>query len=353
MRKLVTIARVVKVENIPGADAIDVATVRGWMVVVKKGDFNAGDLGVFMEVDSFLPANDERYKFLVKTNYKEMADGSKGIRLKSIKMRGQISQGLLMPLSQFPEIADPKEDDDVTELLNVKLYEAPIPAHLGGESRGNFPIYFRKTGEERIQNMLKFIDTYKDVEFIVTTKINGSSFSASYCNNESYKDDFNVCSHNICLLETEANSFWSMARRYELPARLKAYGRNIAVQAELFGEGIQKNREQIRGQDILVFNIYDIDKRRYFKYDEQQDILRGLNYERSPETTLKYVPVIYRGRLFQEYPTLDGLLAFAGNGKSYRASVREGVVCKSADYVNGEIISFKILNNSYLLKYEE
>ena len=161
-RKLATIETVKELKPIPDADLIELAIVRGWQCVVKKGEFKPGDKGVYFEVDSFLPL-DDKYEFLKKTSYKQMRE-EYGYRLKTCKFRGQISQGLFLPLKQFDELKDMVFDigDDVTKELNIKLYEPPIPAHLAGEVKGAFPTFLRKSDQERIQNLLHYFEKYKN-----------------------------------------------------------------------------------------------------------------------------------------------------------------------------------------------
>lgn len=149
-RKLASIRKVENVIPIEGADMIEVSVVGGWKVVTKKGEFKPGDLAIYCEVDSFLPIKEE-FEFLRKSSYKKMGE-QEGFRLKTIRLRGQLSQGLLLPASQ-EVLSLYKEGDDVTELLGIVKYEPPIPAELAGKVKGMFPSFLRKTDEERIQNL--------------------------------------------------------------------------------------------------------------------------------------------------------------------------------------------------------
>lgn len=161
MRKLASIKRIDEINPIEGADAIEVATVGGWKVVVKKGEYTAGDLAVYFEIDSWIPH--ELAPFLSNGKEPREFESVKGERLRTIKLRGQISQGLLLPvyndftgtyLMCYSEDADEysvtvSEDDDVTELLGILKYERPLPAQLAGQAKGNFPSFIPKTDEER------------------------------------------------------------------------------------------------------------------------------------------------------------------------------------------------------------
>ena len=245
-RKLATIEVVKDLQPIEGADAIEVATIRGWKVVVKKNEFKVGDLCVYCEIDSVMPQRPEFY-FLQTSHF----------RIKTIKLRGQISQGICFTLDVLPNevISSTSYENlvgtDVTEVLGVTKYEPAIPAQLAGKVKGNFPSFLKKTDEERIQNMEWVLTEYKDELFYVTEKVDGTSFTAYYNNGV-----FGVCSRNLDLFETEDNTHWKVARALKLEERMKSYGKNIALQGELLGEGIQKNHYQLKGQNILFFNVF-------------------------------------------------------------------------------------------------
>ena len=155
MRKLASVQRIINIEDIPGADRIQVATCLGWKCVIGKNEFKVGDLVVFIEVDSFLPILPE-YEFLRKSCYKKLENGEEGYRIKTHKFKGQISQGLILPLStlegkKYPSDTrensryDFKEGQDVTDLLQIKKYEPYIPPSLSGEIKGAFPFFLPKT----------------------------------------------------------------------------------------------------------------------------------------------------------------------------------------------------------------
>ena len=153
-RALATIETILKVKPIKDADNIEMVQVRGWECVTKKGTFKEGDPCVYFEIDSVLP-EEERYKFLSNSWNKRM----QGYRIKTIRLRGQISQGLALPISEFPEIEYGVKDGtmppgtDVTDLLNVRIYQEPEKGG-GAPSRGDFPSHvIPKTDEERVQNV--------------------------------------------------------------------------------------------------------------------------------------------------------------------------------------------------------
>ncbi len=348
-RKLVTIRKVNEIKPIEGADKIELAIVDGWQCVVKKGEFKPGDPGVYFEIDSYLPI-EERYEFLRNSSYKKIPDQLKGqraegFRLKTVKLRGQISQGLILPLDLFPELKTTAAGTDITGLLNVQLYEPPIPANLAGQVRGKLPGFLKKTDEERIQNLPEYFTEYKDMAFECTEKIDGSSMTVYYTG-----DDLGVCSRNLNLKEDDTNTLWKVANALELHKLLKELNRNLALQGEIAGEGIQKNPLKVKGQHFFLFNIWNIDKREHLPPEERMEIFHFLE-KRVP---IKHVPILSPAvKVFEKFKTMPEFLDFAV-GKSFlnKDVHREGVVFKSLESIGREIVSFKAISNKYLLKHD-
>lgn len=350
MRKLVTIRQVREIRPIEGADKIELALIDGWQCVIKKGELKQGEPCVYFEIDSFCPIRPE-FEFLRKSSLRKMGDGTQGFRLKTIKLRGQWSQGLAMPLSEFPDLAGAKIGDDVTEKLGVLKYEAPVPANLSGIAKGKFPSFISKTDEERIQNLSEWFELYKDVEFECTEKLDGSSMSVYWRDGE-----HGVCSRNLDLQEDDGNTLWNIAKRLRILEALKAYkeklGNNLAIQGECVGESINKNPYKLLGQTLFVFNIYDIDSQRYLTPDERNrclDDMRALGF------TLEQVPhVASNDGAVLKGATADSLLVLArGKSALNPAEEREGFVYKSRTIIGGNIISFKVINNEYLLNEKD
>jgi RNA ligase (TIGR02306 family) len=341
-RKLATIRQIANLEPIPGADQIELATIDGWKVVVAKNvNHKINDYVVYCEVDSFLPIKPE-FEFLRKSSYKKMGD-QEGFRLKTIRLRGQISQGLILPLDDvipFPDVIDYMVvGKDVTELLEIVKYEPPIPAELAGKVKGNFPSFIPKTDEERIQNLTSEYETWRidpDNQFYVTEKLNGSS--ATYYING---DTFGVCSRNLELLETEGNTFWKVARKIDLENKMRSLGISAAFQGELIGEGIQGNPYKIKGQTVRFYNMYDIQLNKYHSLNTMKRIIVD-------EMGLEMVPILETNYKLPE--TIEELLSYA-DGKSVLNSNfdREGLVIRSSD----RKISFKAISNKFLLKHEK
>jgi len=324
MRKLATIRKILDIQPIEGADAIECAQVDGWKVVVKRGEFEIGQLATYFEIDSWIP--EHVAPFLCKD--KREFNGVPGARLRTIKLRGQISQGLLLPAAN-----DAAEGDDVTEALGVQKYEAPIPAQLAGQVRGNFPLFVPKTDQERIQNLGFELEgwTTRDWIWEVTEKLDGSSMTAYL-----YQGEFGVCSRNLDLKEDENNSFWKAARANDLEEKLRHIGRNLALQGELIGEGIQKNPYALKGQQFYLFDIYDIDAGRYLNAIERQEL--------TPDLQVNHCPVLDRTSLTDQ--SQASLLAMAEGKSALNAKTeREGLVFKC---LNAEV-SFKAISNKFLL----
>jgi RNA ligase (TIGR02306 family) len=316
MRQLVTIRTVDELRPIEGADMIELAIVNGWQCVVKKGEFKLGDKGIYFEIDSFLPTDNPLFAFLAPK--KRVFNGVEGHRLRTIRLRKQLSQGLLLPcLKELPQ-------GDLAEHFGVQLYEKPLPAQLGGTVRGTLPSFFPKTDQERIQNL--DVSRREDL-FEVTLKMDGSSMSVYRMD-----EDYGVCSRNLSLRETEGNTFWAVARRRALLEILAADGRNLALQGELCGPGIQSNPHKLGDHQFFLFDVYLIDEKRYMTPTER--ILFAAKHH------VQHAPVIERA--FKLLPRPE-LMAMAD------ATKLEGIVLKSET----EAFSFKVISNDYLLKEKD
>jgi len=343
-RKLATVRKIKEIKPIEGADLIELAIVDGWQVVVAKSvEHKVGDKIVYCEIDSFLPIREE-FEFLRKSSYKKMGD-QEGFRLKTIKLKNTLSQGLILPYSvlpvaQFATANDLPEGMDVSEMLGIIKYDPPIPAQLAGKVKGNFPSFLIKTDEERIQNLEKEYQEWvfsSKHQFYATEKIDGSSFTC-------YVKDgvFGVCSRNLELEETDDNTFWQIARKLDLENKLKSLGRNICAQGEMVGSGIQGNHYRKQEQTVLFYNIYFIDEMKYATYYEFVKILDEFDLDSVPILSLAFqFPIDENGQF-----TTAALLKFA-EGKSVlnKEVEREGLVIRSLD----RSISFKAISNVFLL----
>lgn len=329
-RKLASIRTIKAISSIDGADNIEKVIIDGWQCITKKGEFQPGDLCIYFEIDSFLPIKPE-FEFLRKSSYRKQAD-KEGFRLRTVRLRGTLSQGLALPISILPK-GFCIVDDDATETLGVTKWDPPIPAQLSGKVKGNFPIFIHKTDQERIQNIWdsEWEKRVLAESFEVTVKLDGSS-----CTYYLYGDYFGVCSRNLELIEDENNTFWKIARRNKVEELLRTYGRNIALQGEVIGESIQSNAAKIKEQEFYLFDIWDIGKQAYM-----MPFGRKSCYDRF-FSTLEHVPILDEN--FWPDGGLERLLNLADGPLSLRPI--EGIVLKS----NISNLTFKIISNEYLLK---
>jgi len=337
MRKLASIQQIKELSPIEGADKIEVASVLGWKIVVKKDEFKVGDKVVYCEIDSLLP-DKPAFEFLKP----------RGMRIKTIRLRGQVSQGICFPLSILPATFEVSEEIDCTEALEIIKYEPVLPAHLGGVAKGKFPLFIPKTDETRVQVLQQMLTKYQGEPCYVTEKLDGSSVTFYL------RDDvFGVCSRNLELVESTDNSYWKVARALNIEEKLRSLQGNFALQGELLGEGIQGNKLKLHGQTVRFFNVYDIDKTAYLQFEQFVAFFEKLQ--------LPTVPI-----LFTDYPLsndIASLVQLATRKSTLMPTAwAEGIVIRpcyaQVDYIssntfsNGQI-SFKAINPEFLLNYDE
>ncbi len=411
-RKLVTIRRIDAINPIEGADAIEVATIGGWNVVVKKNEFKANDPCVYFEIDSFLPTGNPAWQFLVDKQGRTF-EGKLGHRLRTVKLRGQISQGFVVPLSALDVVRDVilqdgYEDRDFSELLGVVKWEQPLPAELAGQAEGLFPSFIRRTDQERCQNLVSEIFGYEDAlapfdyeslteeakqvmhdkgliklsdgkpwkvnkakadrgtRYEVTMKMDGSS--GTFFN--TFEGERGVCSRNLQLKDNEANADNTFVRIFNesgLKAALDKFA--LAVQGEVMGPGIQGNRENLKTHKLFIFDMQGLapDTGGYLTPEARYGMLRHLYAEGLDPNLVVHAPVRRKDGTWTTRPDLDvnvdedfltldelgitnvkELLAHA-EGPSLVHPVREGEVFKRVD--GG--FSFKAISNVYLAKEKD
>ena len=374
-RKLATIERINGLFPIPDADSIERAVIRGWSVVAKKGEFKDSDLCIYAEIDSVFPERPE-FEFL----------RSRGFRIRTIKLRGQISQGIIFPLSilneygmlytpeeiedLFPEatkygldqnweqvliLEHPGENtdgfipivegEDLTDLIGIKVYEAPIPAELAGLVKGAFPSHSIKTDEERIQNLLEHYEDYRKETWIATEKCDGTSMTPFV-----YNLTFGIASRNLELLETEGNTFWKVARALNLERKMSKYMgqqgiQSLTLQGELIGEGIQKNKYKLKGQTVKFFRAFDPIKFQFYPFDTFLEMMAEMQLDTVPIIDLNF-------KLPEKY---EDLILYADGKSMLVDGPREGVVfvARNPVYNDNGRLSFKVISNKFLLKHEE
>lgn len=340
-RKLASIRVISELRSIDGADQIELAIVDGWQVVVKKGEFKVNDLCTFFEVDSVLPIKEE-FEFLRKGCYikKDWLPNGEGFRLKTIKLRKQLSQGLIIP--KPIQLIDASVGDDLTEYFNVIKYDPPVPPQLSGLVKGNFPTFIQKTDQERIQNLPEIFIEDKETRWEVTLKLHGSSSTTYF-----YDGKVGVCSRNLELKLDEGNennTFVKTSMDSKVIEALKELGYNIAIQAELMGPGIQGNWEGLTKPELFIFDIFDIDEFRYADPYEREILVEKLI---DNGAALSHIPIVAIDVTLSQIgcDTLEGMLRFV-NRKSLNNPMAEGCVFKSMDGTK----SFKCINNEFLLQ---
>ena len=344
MRKLASVQRIWKIEPIEGADRIELAHVLGWQCVVNKDQFKPFDVGVYFEIDSFLPIREE-FEFMRASSYKKTDIMGEGFRLRTMRFRGQISQGLLLPLSQFPEIPQSAEvGDDVTELLGIKKWEIEERATTGGTVIGTLPYDIPHTDETRVQEEPELIQAFAGLDYYISTKMDGSSHSLGFDEN-----GFHVTGHNYEYKDDGSSSFYELIKARGYQAKMEEYSKalglnTLTIQGEFCGPGIQRNRLRLVKPEWYVFTIRENGKR--VGLHRMQEICEALD--------MPTVPVEEIGTdLPSKYPTVEALLDRA-DGEYPKGGKKEGIVIRPVEPVFCPLISaslsMKVVSNKYLLK---
>jgi hypothetical protein len=369
LRKLATIKRIIEIRPIEKADNIEIACVDGWEVVVKKGEVNVGDLCVYIEIDSVLPDKPE-FEFMRTREFK----------VKTIKLRGQVSQGIIFPLSILVGGNKLNEGDDVTEVIGVTEYDPQLVEENNAMSivaKSNwlkrkmlryawyrrlkksmtpdnvFPSWIGKTDEERIQNMPWVCDKYRGRTLTVTEKIDGQSSTyfveRHRCLGIFIKYTFGVCSRNNRLYRPSDNSWWTVAKKLEIAKKLTSLSKHIkqdvAIQGEIIGPKIQGNKYKREGYELYLYNVkarkygktYPLDERTVVKVASEMDI-----------PTVPRVGDIE----IKDGMTVKDIIEMS-NGQSRLANIkREGIVLRYTEDPSMRI-SFKAISPEFLLKNDE
>jgi RNA ligase (TIGR02306 family) len=341
-RKLATIRRIEAIKNIPDADRIQAYQIGGWWVVDSKDKYEVNQLVVFVEVDSFVPT--EVAPFLSKDKEPREFNGIKGERLRTVKLKKQISQGLLLPLTICTKVqesywSDPGsfEGSDVTDILGIIKWESPEEKIIPTNAKGSFPAFIPKTDQVRVQNIRRQYEDWValQVQFEVTEKLDGSSMTVFV--NQGIDG---VCSRNLELKDEGENNgtFWATALELELHSKIRSTGRNLALQGELCGPGIQGNSYQLTKLHWFCYDIFDIDKQEYLLPDERTELL--CKYD------IPSVPIYFD--LGQIIPaTIEELIQGSNGNSLLNPKVkREGFVFKQYNSHN----SFKVISPEWLLK---
>lgn len=377
-RKMASIQRILALDPIHDSDNVEVASVQGWKVVTNKANgFKVGDLVVYCEIDSWLPT--AVAPFLTKAGHEPKEyNGVKGERLKTAKIRKQLSQGLILPLSILtsPKAARPEEGDDVTEALGIQKWEAPEEkaANNGVATASKtraFPYFLRKTDQPRVQNMAGQLEKELDTEWEVTVKKDGSSCTVFRVDPESEyyadakrmvqgkyslwtriknfvlrkKDEpvYGICSRNV-LLTLNGDSNFHRGTASALAFLRGMDGGSVALQGEIVAPDIQGNFEKVKEVEYHLFDIFSIDTQQYALPEHRQKFAQMAN--------IRHATVVDKGTLrsiiqYKEGDNIvDKLLTYAEGEGDNPGVKREGIVLKAMN----KDLSMKAVANSYLLK---
>lgn len=333
--KLASIETIKKIREHSNADSLEICELLGWQTVVKKGIHKEGDKIVFITIDSIVPRC-EWSEFLV-----DQKNPNKPLRIKNIKLRGEYSSGLIIPLIEFPiQFTSCDEGHDVTELLGITKYIKEIPANLSGENEGDFPSHLApKTDEDNGLNDPSLVEEVfnSDNEVTITSKIDGSSCTLVVEDGKLVK----VCSRNLSKKETDNSTFWNASKKLKFPE-----GWNGIIQGELAGNGIQRNQLKIEGITLFVFQI--LQNGVYMNYDEMKDFC---------EKTLEcdVVPLLVKLKVEETIRLwinpLAKLQEYADKQKYPSGLDAEGIVVRPSNYIRSRNsrrpLGFKLINRNY------
>jgi RNA ligase (TIGR02306 family) len=327
--KLASIETVAAVEPHNNADRLEVAKVLGWQTVVKKGEFKPGDRAVFVVIDTILPRAPWS-EFLVDVNRPD-----RRIRLKTAKIRGRFSQGLLLPITVLPEgIRTWQDGCDVGGELGIKKYEKDLPLALSGVARSNFPTHLApKTDEDNGLSNPDIVAMVLKHPVYVTQKLDGSSCTVIV---EGGKIS-HVCSRNLSLVDQPGNAFWHAARKLTNIEALP----DCVIQGELMGPGIQGNQLGLKEPTLYVFSMMRASDHQPMEYDCMANVARGISAE--------VVPWI--GRYGGMLQTSDHCQELADMQKLPDGKPAEGIVIRidpPQSFGNGRPAGFKIINRNYV-----
>jgi RNA ligase (TIGR02306 family) len=330
-KPMVTVEKIVSIDTIPGADLILSAGVLGWNVVVaKKDDFKVGDLCVYAVIDTVFP------KHFTQTSFLENKP------LKTKKIRKVISQGLIIPLIHLADLninlEDLKEGQDLTQIIGCMKYVSTeeINVYSPVNKLNRFPIdLVPKTDEPRLQNIVSVLEDIKSDDIYVTRKEDGTSATYIFHN-----DTFMMCSRNLIITVNDQSTkhYYHIAEKFNIENVLRNYGKNIAVQGEIVGPGINGNRLKLNELDFRVFNIYDIDAQKYTPSSDMFNICKELNFNN--------VPLLYSGPVDNRFQSVKSCLDYADSLNYSETNPIEGIVIRNDSHT----ISFKVISNRYLLK---
>lgn len=390
MRKLATLQQIDKILPVENADRLEIVIVKGWNIIVQKGLYTTGDWAVFHEIDSAFRVNQEPYHSDLKERGTKKCQLETGeiidtYVIRSLKLRGVVSQGYLVPLHSYTKEQQKflnnhlKSDYDVTKFLNVLKFEKPETGYerdqrvkrkpknkfqlflfkthkwlqkkfpnIFTSHNSEFPDFIKKTDCVRVQNCKELVwDKYvNNVPFQISYKLDGSSISVWNRNNK-----VGVCSRSINKnLKEITDRFVHNGNIIHNTIGEKNKYTNLCLQGELISPKIQNNFEGVSEEQVHIFSIWDIENQQYWNPQKVIDFCNANN--------IKHVPILEQNITLQQlFPNLtnsdellEALLKYADGPSGIKGKYREGIVLK--ELVDGTS-SIKVISNKYLLKNQD
>jgi hypothetical protein len=369
MRKLATIQKITDIKNIEKADKVVMARVLGYECVIKKDLHKVNDLIVYIECDSLCPENKD-FEFLKDVKY----------RVKIRRFRGQISEGLVMPLSILPANYPVEEGTEVTDVLGIKNFvraeedadelngvsqknRSKLMRFLMGfklfrklyllinsKEKGNFPTMFgvSKTDETRLQNSAKMLMDHYNEEWYISEKVDGSSFTAFVYQIRKWgilTKKFGVCSRNIWLKTKNNSNFWKITNKYNLEKVLMEEKNKYIIQGECCGPAIQKNKYNLTELELFVFNVFE--NGILLGVDEMEKTCERLGLKTVPIVNHSFIPEKEIGQNKEANDVVDYMVKLSQGNSTLLKRNREGIVCRLK---SNPRVSFKVINPDFLLE---
>jgi len=334
--KLAVIEQITELIPIEGADRIELAKIQGWKSVVKKGDYNVGDVIVFVPIDTIIH-HKEWNSFL----WTEGKDTDKPVRIKTKKLRNTVSQGVIFPTSIIPVEQQWNLGDDVASAIGVEKYEVQLSPQLAGRVKGLFPTHIlSKTDEDNLLSNIKVLEEIKNCNVVVVSlKMDGSSGTLIKDN----EGNITVCSRSINLEEGD-NAFWNVVKKYELNSKIP---NNTAIQFEVCGPGIQSNKAGLKELNYYLFNYKDLNSDRYidttevFGFNQAEKI--AIFYEEDVKNlNIDFLQELANKQKYQNGTPAEGIVI---RGIQFDEKIRKNVVAKS-NYLH-KMLSVKVINQNY------
>lgn len=371
MRKLASIQRIAALKPIEGADKIEVAQILGWEVVVRKNEFKIGDLVVYIEIDSIVPDKPE-FAFLADRKF----------RVRTIRLRKQVSQGIAFPLSILPVNEKYQEDDDVTDVLGIIKYdpqaaeEAKAADNAKSKSKvlrfcmrfslfrwlyskitskdKRWPSWIQKTDEDRVQICGRLLKEHGHCLFYITEKLDGQSATYFTVKNRIWgmrRLVFGLCSRNIRLRKRDTSTYWQIESKYDIGNKmLKINKHKFVIQGEIVGGKVQGNKYKLPELDFFVFNVIEDGKR--YDLSKLVEFCNSHGFKYVPiRQYYQALPLLANAELDDDFIDIPALINMSVNRSKLNPEVwQEGLVFRRCD--NGAV-SFKVINPEFLLAHEE